>query len=100
MAKRAQVRRSEDDAKTLTLTTSEFRARSAALLDQLARRKLKRVVITRRGQPVAEVLPPRTKLPDLWGAMKGTVTIAPGVDLTAPVLSEDEFDAAKGILHR
>jgi antitoxin (DNA-binding transcriptional repressor) of toxin-antitoxin stability system len=84
----------------VTISASEFKARCLTLFDRLADRKLRRVIVTKRGKPVAELVPPRARMPDLWGAMKGTVTIAPGVDLTAPVLDEDEFDAAKGILLR
>lgn len=55
--------------------------------------------MTRRGKPVAELVPPRTRVRSLWGAMRGSVEIAPGVDLTEPVLDEP-LDAEAGILHR
>jgi antitoxin (DNA-binding transcriptional repressor) of toxin-antitoxin stability system len=84
----------------VTVSASEFKARCLSLFDRLASRKLRRVIVTKRGKPVAELVPPSGGVPDPWGALRGTVEIAPGVDLTAPVLDEAEFDAAKGILHR
>ena len=88
-----------DDA-VLTVSATEFRARCLALFKALEAGKLARVVVTRRGKPVAELVPPRrTPVPNLWGAHPGSVRVAPGVDLTEPVLDEP-LDAEAGILHR
>jgi antitoxin (DNA-binding transcriptional repressor) of toxin-antitoxin stability system len=87
---------------TLTVSASAFKARCLELFKALEARKLARVVVTRRGRPVAELVPPRAGTepePGLWGCMRGTVTIPPGVDLTEPVLDEP-LDAELGILHR
>jgi len=83
----------------LTLTTSEFKRKCLAVMRDLEARKLSRVVVTRRGKPVAELRPTKRKVPSLWGCMRGTVNLPPNFDLTAPVLDEP-LDAAKGILHR
>ena len=83
----------------LTLSASAFKARCLEIFKALEARKLVRVTITRRGKPVAEVTPPAAKPVRLWGAHAGSVTVAPGVDLTAPVLDEP-LDAELGILHR
>ena len=83
----------------VTISATEFKARCLALFKELEARKLTRVVVTRRGRPVAELVPPRAAVPSLWGAMRGSVKVAPGVDLTEPVLDEP-LDAEAGILHR
>lgn len=84
----------------LTVSASVFKARCLELFKALEARKLARVTVTRRGKPVAELVPPREPpRPSIWGCMKGTVHIAPGVDLTEPVLDEP-LDAELGILHR
>jgi antitoxin (DNA-binding transcriptional repressor) of toxin-antitoxin stability system len=83
----------------LEISASAFKARCLAIFKDLEARRVSRVLVTRRGRPVAELTPPRTDLPTLWGAHRGSVEIAPGVDLTAPVLDED-LDAAEGVLHR
>lgn len=42
-----------------------------------------------------DVVEPAGDLPDhpLWGWAVGTVTVAPGVDLTAPMYADEELDA-------
>lgn len=83
----------------LELSASQFKARCLAIFKDLEARRLSRVLVTRRGRPVAELTPPRVELPTLWGAHRGSVEVAPGTDLTAPVV-EETLDAEAGILHR
>jgi antitoxin (DNA-binding transcriptional repressor) of toxin-antitoxin stability system len=83
----------------LKVSATAFKARCLAIFKDLEARRVSRVVVTRRGRPVAELTPPRTGLPTLWGAHRGSVEVAPGTDLTAPVL-DDALDAAAGVLHR
>jgi hypothetical protein len=83
----------------VTLSASEFKAKCLAIFDQLDGRKIDRVVVTRRGRPVAELTPPRGEVPSLWGAHRGSVSVAPGSELTEPVLDE-LLDAELGVLHR
>ncbi|MFI4988986.1 MAG: type II toxin-antitoxin system Phd/YefM family antitoxin [Alphaproteobacteria bacterium] len=84
----------------VTISVSEFKARCLKLFDALEKRKIDRVIVTRHGKPVGELVPPELKLKPLHGAMRGSVKFAPGVDLTAPTLDEKELDAARGVLHR
>lgn len=81
------------------MTATEFKARCLAVFTKLEKRQYARVLVTRRGRPVAELIPPRTTVPDPWGALRGRVTVPPDVDLTAPVLGE-LLDARRGRLHR
>jgi prevent-host-death family protein len=83
------------------MTASDFKARCLDVLDQLAARKLESVTITKRGRPVAVVLPPTVRgvFPPLHGCMRGTFTIPEGVDIDGPILDEP-LDAERGILHR
>jgi len=86
----------------LEIAASEFKAKCLALMDQLAARKLNRIVVTKRGRPVAVLTPPPT--PEeiagaFFGFMKGSVGAPEDFDFTAPVLDEP-LDAAEGILHR
>jgi antitoxin (DNA-binding transcriptional repressor) of toxin-antitoxin stability system len=58
------------------------------------------VIITKRGRTVGILLPPRSVgIQDLFGSMRGSVTIPEGFDLAEPVLDEP-LDAAEGVWHR
>ncbi len=85
---------------TLEISATAFKASCLAIFRALEARRYTHVIVTRRGKPIATLMPPpKQEVPDLWGCMRGTVTIAPGADLTAPVLDEP-MDAERGILHR
>ena len=87
------------DGDVLTITATEFKAKCLALFDELEGRKIARVVVTRRGKPVAEMTPPRDRIPSLWGAHPGSARYAPGVDPTAPAL-DDDWEAEMGLSDR
>ena len=74
-----------------SINVTAFKAQCLAMVDAVARGKTSRVVLTRRNRPVAALVPLEQKLTPLWGAMKGTVTVLPGTDLTAP--SGEVWDA-------
>lgn len=76
----------------LTINVTEFEARSLALLDDLARGTLSKITVTRLGKPLAIVAPAereRSHFDEMYRSMAGTMTIAPGVDLTAPTVDDD-----------
>jgi len=79
----------------LEINVTAFKAKCLELFRQLEARRYDKVVVTRRGRPIAELRPAATEIPDLYGCMKGSVTIPPGVDLTEPVL-EDVPEAWSG----
>jgi hypothetical protein len=83
----------------IRLSVTEFKAKCLAVFDQLEQRKIKRVVVTRRGKPVVEIGLVKAKVPSLWGCNRGKIWIDPKVDLTQPV-SDEPWDAELGILHR
>jgi antitoxin (DNA-binding transcriptional repressor) of toxin-antitoxin stability system len=84
----------------VTISVTEFKAKCLSLFDDLERHKVAKVIVTRRGRPVGELTPPQRRHSPLHGAGRGSVTISPGVDLTAPTFDEDEFDSLTGRLHR
>ena len=89
-------------ATTDTLNASDFKARCLDLLDQVYEGRIDRLVITKRGRPVAVLVPPPADpaaIAAAYGSMRGTVVIPAGVDLTEPVLNEP-LDADLGLLHR
>jgi prevent-host-death family protein len=83
-----------------TISASEFKAKCLDLLDQLNERKLTRLVITKRGRPVAVLTPAEAEadVRDLFGCMRGRAIVPVDLDLTAPVLDEP-LSALGGHIH-
>jgi antitoxin (DNA-binding transcriptional repressor) of toxin-antitoxin stability system len=79
----------------LEISATEFKAKCLALFKDLEARRYRKVVITRRGKPIAELTQSKRQVPDLFGCMKGSVIIPPGFDLTKPIL-EDIPEAETG----
>jgi antitoxin (DNA-binding transcriptional repressor) of toxin-antitoxin stability system len=67
-----------------SINVTAFKARCLAVIDAVAQGKTTRVVLTRRDRPVAALVPYTQAMTPLWGALRGTVTMLPGTDLTAP----------------
>lgn len=65
------------------ISVTEFKSHCLALIDSVARGKTRRVVLTKHNRPVAAIVPIEREVAELWGAMRGTVTVSPGTDLTA-----------------
>ena len=68
-----------------SIGVTAFKAQCLGLIDDVAQGKTDRIVLLKHNRPIAAVVPVNddAREPfDLWGAMRGTVTVAPGVDLT------------------
>lgn len=62
-----------------------FKAQCLGLIDDVAQGKTDRIVLLKHNRPIAAIVPiGKDALDDfdLWGAMAGTVTFLPDVDLT------------------
>lgn len=77
-----------------TIAISKFKATCLSVLDRVRRTK-RPVLITRFGEPVAEVVPPSAPpRPKTWiGSMRGTVRILG--DIVSPVSSENDWEAGR-----
>jgi len=75
----------------MEITAGEFKARCLKLMDEV-RDTGREVVITKRGQPVAKLVPVVGATESgVFGCMKGTVEIIG--DIVAPM--EDEWEASR-----
>ena len=77
-----------------TINASYFKARCLAILDRV-RETGERIVILKRGQPVAELWPPsqsESRYPQ--SELKGTVTVVG--DIVGPVVPADHWDSLAG----
>jgi prevent-host-death family protein len=53
------------------IAAAEFKAKCLALLDEVEQSR-KELVITKRGRPVARLLPAEKEFPQIFGRMKGS----------------------------
>jgi len=75
------------------VTISEFKAKCLFLIDQVDKTK-QPLRITRRGKPVAELMPPTPKLEGNWlGFMKGRMEILG--DIVSPAADPDEWEVLR-----
>jgi len=74
----------------ITIPAGEFKAKCLKLLDKVAEDR-QPMIITKRGKPVAELVPIRAEERDIVGSMKGSVTILG--DIISPL--DVEWDAMK-----
>jgi prevent-host-death family protein len=66
-------------AMTKTMKASECKAKFLGVLDDVAS-KHERVIVTKNGKPVAEIVPFVQKPKTLFGAMKGSIKVVGDLD--------------------
>ena len=72
-----------DDGEVAVGVTA-FKPHSLALIEGVASGRLRRVVLTKRGRPVAALVPLDEEPRELWGALADIMQPVEGVDLSAP----------------
>src|SRR5947208_2092528 len=91
-----------DPEGNVTITATAFKTNCLDLFKRLERGTLARITVTRRGHAVAEIARPRAApkktFAEVYGCMRGTLEIKPGVDLTRPVADPEDWNAVRGIL--
>jgi len=75
---------------TEQIAAGEFKAKCLGLLDEVQRQH-KEIVITKRGKPVAKLIPVATRSESFIGSMKGTMEILG--DIISPIDEQWEADA-------
>jgi prevent-host-death family protein len=70
------------------IAAGEFKAKCLGLLDEVQRQRTE-IVITKRGKPVAKLIPIRDRPESFIGSMKGTMEIVG--DIISPI--DEKWDA-------
>ena len=78
------------EKRTEQISAAEFKANCLRLMDEVARRRAP-IVITKRGKPVAKLVPIEDKPIDIFGRMAGTIKICG--DIIGPLDEEWTGDA-------
>jgi antitoxin (DNA-binding transcriptional repressor) of toxin-antitoxin stability system len=71
-------RKSKEEAVGVTA----FKSRCLALIEDVSQGKTSRILLMKHNRAVAAVVPVEQEQPSLWGALRGTVIVPPGEDLT------------------
>lgn len=76
-----------------TISISKFKATCLAVLEQV-RRSREPILVTKRGQPIAEIKPPPQAETKPWlGSMAGSAEITG--DIVAPAISHEAWEALR-----
>jgi len=73
-----------------TMRAGEFKARCLKVMDQV-RATREPVIITKRGKPVAKLVPVGTRGDDIFGCLEGAMEIVG--DIESPVVPPEEWEA-------
>jgi prevent-host-death family protein len=90
LSKKPALKLPRKHGKRASIPAGEFKTHCLELMDQVHDRGCE-IVITKRGTPVAKLVPFEEKRPDIFGYMKGTVTIRG--DIVAPTGEVWDADA-------
>jgi prevent-host-death family protein len=71
-----------------TMPAGEFKAHCLKVMDEVASKR-EAVIITKRGKPVAKLVPVDQKVDDIYGFFKGKGTIKG--DVVAPAFTPEEW---------
>lgn len=74
--------------KTKTIPAGTFKARCLAIMDEV-QAKRQAVVITKRGKPVAKLVPVEQEKDDIFGFFKGKIKVTG--DIVSPALTPEEW---------
>jgi prevent-host-death family protein len=74
------------------MSAGVFKAHCLAVMDEVQARR-ETVVITKRGKPVAKLVPVTEKTDDIFGFLKGKIEITG--DVVSPALSPEEWGNLK-----
>jgi prevent-host-death family protein len=75
----------------MKVSASEFKAKCLRLMNEVGK-KHEAILITKHGQPIAQLVPPSPLIKKPWLALKGSVKIKR--DIVGPTVSEKEIGNA------
>ena len=75
-----------------TIAAGQFKARCLRLMDEV-RTTREPVLITKKGRPVAKLVPAESQVEDIFGCLRNEIKIVG--DIESPVVPLEDWDALK-----
>jgi prevent-host-death family protein len=75
-----------------TIPAGQFKARCLRLMDEV-RTTREPLLITKKGRPVAKLIPAENQPDDIFGCLKGEIEIVG--DIESPIVPWEEWDALR-----
>jgi prevent-host-death family protein len=75
-----------------TIAAAEFKAQCLKVMEEVRSRRSP-VLITKRGKPLAKLVPPDEKAPDIFGALAGKIEILG--DIVSPITPLEDWENLK-----
>jgi prevent-host-death family protein len=72
------------------MPAGKFKVHCLAVMDEVQSRR-EAVIITKRGKPVAKLVPVEQEKDDIFGFMKGKGTVEIKGDIVSPILTPEEW---------
>lgn len=72
------------------ISASQFKTRCMAVIEKV-QKKRQTVIITKRGKPIAKLVPVQQPKGDIFGFMKGKGTVEIKGDIVSPALTPEEW---------
>lgn len=76
------------------MAAGEFKTKCLMVMDQVQKTG-EPVLITKRGKPVAQLVPAPGSPEDIFDYMRGKVIIPDDLDIVGPIIPEDEWEMLK-----
>jgi len=76
--------------KTKTMPAGQFKVHCLAIMDEVAAKR-QAIVITKRGKPVAKLVPVEKEKDDIFGFFKGKGKIEIKGDIVSPAFTPEEW---------
>ena len=73
-----------------TMPAGKFKVHCLAVMDEVQSRR-EAVIITKRGKPVAKLVPVEQEKDDIFGFMKGKGTVEIKGDIVSPIITPEEW---------
>lgn len=92
MVRSASRMKTGTKVKTRTMAAGEFKSKCLAVMDEVQKKRVP-VLITKRGKPVAKLVPVEEERDEIFDSWKGRIRILG--DIVSPIIPIEEWESLK-----